>query len=110
MAIQILSYEFLGPIKLSEWGPPMDEVLYLMMMKTKETFQILFAGESDKTSDIAFFTSNPKFQCWLANAGFEGNLYLCIYPMWDSTPEQRQRILNKIIAKYNPVCNGDKTT
>jgi len=106
VAIQVLSYEFLGPIKLSEWGPPMDEVLYLIMAKTKETFQIIFAGESGKTTEPAFFTANPKFQCWTANAGFENNLYLCIYPMWDSAVEQRQRILRKIIEKYNPVCNA----
>jgi len=29
MSIQILLYEFLGPIKLSEWGPPMEEVAYI---------------------------------------------------------------------------------
>lgn len=109
MTIQVLSYEFLGPVRLSEWGPPMDEVLYLLLVKSKETFQIIFAGESDKTSDAAFFTKNDKFQCWLANARTENNLYLCIYPMWDSTPEQRQRVLRKIIEKYNPVCNTGTT-
>ena len=39
MTIQILHYEFLGPIKISEWGPPMDEVVYLMFEKLQEGFK-----------------------------------------------------------------------
>lgn len=105
MSIQVLSYEFLGPIKLSEWGPPMDPVLYLILSKNKETFQIIYAGESDHTDDSGFFTKNENFKCWVSNAGSENNLHLCIYPMWDSTPEQRQRIIHKIVSKYLPTCN-----
>lgn len=109
MTIQILSYEFLGPIMLSEWGPPMEEVLYLILSKNKETFQIIYAGESAKTDDVGFFTKNAKFKCWISEAGIEQNLHLCIYPMWGSTPEQRSRILHKIIQKYAPTCNADNT-
>lgn len=108
MTIQILNYEFLGPIKLSEWGPPMDRVLYLLLRKSKETYQIIYAGESEKTEDTAFFTKNDKFKCWLQNAGNEDNLYLSIYPMWDSTPQERQRLLKKIISAFNPPCNESK--
>jgi hypothetical protein len=105
MPLQILHYEFLGPVRLSEWGPPMDEVLYLLLRRTKETFEIIYAGESEKTQDLDFFTKNPKFQCWLQNAGSEQNLYLSIYPMWDSKPEDRKRLLAKIIERYKPSCN-----
>lgn len=105
MAIQILQYEFLGPIKLSEWGPPMAEVIYLILRRTKETFEIIYAGESEKTEEADFFTKNDKFKCWIQNAGYEENLYLSIYPMWDSTQEDRKRILDKIIQKYQPRCN-----
>jgi hypothetical protein len=105
MTIQILSYEFLGPIKLSEWGPPMEQVLYLLLRRSKETFQIIYAGDSEKTDDVAFFTKNDKFKCWLQNAGTEDNLYLSIYPMWGSTPQERQRLLQKIISTFKPACN-----
>lgn len=108
MTIQILSYEFLGPIRLSEWGPPMEEVLYLILAKSKETFQIIHVGESGKTDDAGFFTKNERFQCWLEHST-EQNLYLCIYPMWGSVPEERQRIVHKIISKYNPPCSSDDT-
>ena len=105
MTLQILHYEFLGPIGLSEWGPPMDKVLYLLLRRTKDTYEIIYAGESERTESADFFTKNDKFKCWLQNAGSEKNLYLSIYPMWDSSTEERQRLLSKIIAKYNPVCN-----
>ena len=36
LTIQILQYEFLGPIKLSEWGPPMDRVAYIIFSKNKD--------------------------------------------------------------------------
>lgn len=105
VAIQILQYEFLGPIKLSEWGPPMAEVIYLVLRRTKEIFEILYAAESEKTEEADFFTKNDKFKCWIQNAGYEENLYLSIYPMWGSSQEDRKRILDKIIQRYQPRCN-----
>ncbi|MEM3006477.1 MAG: hypothetical protein QXW37_01485 [Candidatus Nitrosotenuis sp.] len=109
MAIQILQYEFLGPIRLSEWGPPMAKVVYLVLRKTKDTFEIIYAGESEKTEENDFFTKNDKFKCWIQNAGSEENLYLSIYPMWDSSQEDRKRILGKIIQMYRPHCNDEAT-
>jgi hypothetical protein len=105
MTLQILSYEFLGPIRLSEWGPPMDQVVYLLLRRTGENYQIVYAGESEKTEDPGFFTKNDKFKCWLQNAGTEDSLYLSIYPMWGSAPQERQRLLRKIIERFQPPCN-----
>jgi hypothetical protein len=105
VTLQILSYEFLGPIRLSEWGPPMEQVLYLLLKRTKDTFQIIYAGQSEKTEESDFFTKNEKFRCWIQNAGAEGSLYLSIYPMWGSAEKERQKILAKIIEKYQPPCN-----
>lgn len=105
MTLQILNYEFLGPIKLSEWGPPMEEVVFLMMRRTKDTFEVIYAGESSKTDATDFFTRNEHFKCWMQSAGSEFNLYLSIYPMWGSSPDERKRVVDKIVVKYNPVCN-----
>lgn len=107
VAIQILQYEFLGPIRLSEWGPPMAEVVYLVLRRAKETFEIIYVGESEKTEESDFFTKNDKFKCWIQNAGSEENLYLSIYPMWNSTQEDRKRIRDKIIQRYRPRCNDE---
>ncbi|MEM3143936.1 MAG: hypothetical protein QXW91_04855, partial [Candidatus Nitrosotenuis sp.] len=63
MTLQILNYEFLGPIRLSEWGPPMDEVLFLMLKRTKDTFEIIYAGELS-TREKAFSPSSPLRFTW----------------------------------------------
>ena len=105
MTIQILHYEFLGPIKLSEWGPPMEAVVYIIFSKNKDVFNMLHVAETGKTESQDFFTKNDQFKCWLSHAGNEENLYLSIYPMWESSKSQRKQLENKIISKYRPVCN-----
>jgi len=105
MAIQILQYEFLGPIKISEWGPPMEAVVYIIFSKSKDAFNMLYVGETEKTDAEDFFTKNDQFKCWLSNAINEDSIYLSIYPMWESNESQRKQLKNKIISKYNPICN-----
>jgi len=105
MTIQILYYEFLGPVKLSEWGPPMDEVVYTIMARHKDTFKIIYVDQSEKTKELDYFTKNDKFKCWLDNAGSENNLYLSIYLMTDSEEIERKKIVDKAIEKYKPICN-----
>ncbi|MGI0073417.1 MAG: hypothetical protein ACREA3_06370 [Nitrosotalea sp.] len=105
MTIQIFHYEFLGPIKLSEWGPPMEEVLYLLLSYNSKTYNFLYAGETGKTDDKDFFIKNEKFKCWISYAGSQENLYLSIFPMWGSQPEERIKIVNRIVARYKPACN-----
>ena len=105
MPIQILQYEFLGPIRLSEWGPPMEEVAYILFAKNKDVFNIIYVGESGKTEASDFFTKNERFKCWLSNAGGENNLYLSIYPMWGSSQSARNQLVRKIVYKHKPVCN-----
>ena len=105
MPIQILQYEFLGPIGLSEWGPPMEEVVYILFAKNKDVFNIIYVGESGKTESSDFFTKNEQFKCWLSNAGGENNLYLSIYPMWESNQSAQKQLVRKIVDRYKPVCN-----
>ena len=103
MAIQILQYEFLGPIKISEWGPPMEAVVYIIFSKSKDAFNMLYVGETEKTDAEDFFTKNDQFKCWLSNTVNEDSIYLSIYPMWESNESQRKQLKNKIISKYNPI-------
>jgi len=105
LTLQILSYEFLGPIRLSEWGPPMEQVVYILLTHSKGTFHVIYVGESEKSQDVDFFKSHEKSKCWADAAGYEANLYLSIYPMWKSTQDERKRLANKIINKYRPSCN-----
>ncbi len=105
MSIQILQYEFLGPIPLEEWGPPMEKVVYLIMSRDKDKFDIVYVGDCEKTDDLAFFTGNPSFKCWLQKSVSEKSLYLAILPMFEASAESRQSVLNKIKTRYNPPCN-----
>ena len=109
LSIQILQYEFLGPIRLSEWGPPMDKVAYIIFSKNKDVFNMIYVGESDKTESRDFFINNERFKCWISYAGKEENLYLSIYPMWESNVSQRRQLIRKVISKYKPVCNEDNS-
>ena len=107
MTIQILHYEFLGPIKISEWGPPMDKVIYIIFNQNKSGFIPLHVSESDKTDENDFFRKNNNFKCWIQHAGSEDNLHLSILPLWESEELERKRIVAKIISKYRPLCQTE---
>ena len=107
LSIQILHYEFLGPIPLSDWGPPMEKIIYILFAKVKNGFNPIYVDQIEKTDQSDFFIKNEKFKCWLQHAGSENQLYLSIYPMWDSEKGDRERIVQKIISKYKPVCNTE---
>ncbi len=83
----------------------MDEVVYVLFGKIKEGFNMIYASQSEKVTEKNFFINNDKFKCWNQHAGSEDNLYLSIFPMWDSEKDDRERIVQKIISKYKPVCN-----
>lgn len=107
LSIQILQYEFLGPIKLQEWGPPMEKVVYLIMTREKDSFNIIYAGECEKTTENNFFTNNPSFKCWIESHS-NASLYLAILPMFESENYARNKVLNQVIARYHPKCNERK--
>jgi hypothetical protein len=69
---------------------------------------MLYVDQSEKTKETDFFTKNDKFKCWITHAGSENNLYLSIYPMPDSDKISRQKIVDKTIGKYNPICNASE--
>ena len=83
----------------------MDRVVYIIFSKNKDVFNIIYVGESEKTESKDFFTKNDQFKCWLSYTGKEENLYLSIYPMWESSQSQRSQLVKKILVRYKPVCN-----
>ena len=107
MSIQILQYEFLGPIPISEWGPPMEKLVYLILSRNKDKFDIIYVGDCQKTDDKSFFTSNKQFECWLKQSGSKQSLYLAILPMFESGDEKRNNVIQKIMSQYKPHCNSD---
>ena len=110
MSIQILQYEFLGPIPLDEWGPPMEKLVYLILSKDQDKFNILYIGDCEKTEEPSFFTQHQDFKCWVQQSGSEKSLYLAILPMFESSKDQRQIVFNKILFRYKPPCNLENTS
>jgi len=108
LSIQILQYEFLGPISLDEWGPPMEKLVYLILSRDKDRFNILYVGDCDKTDDKSFFVQHPNFSCWVKHAGSEKSLFLAILPLFDSSDIHRKNVLQKIMIHYKPLCNTDE--
>lgn len=106
MSIQILQHEFLGPVRLSEWGPPMEKVVYVVLARDKDRFHLVYADVCERTDDRSFFVSNDSFKCWMERAGSEDNLYLAILPMFASDPPGRRFVLDRIVNSTKPPCNG----
>lgn len=83
----------------------MEQVVYILLRRTKDTFELVYVGECEKSQDEDFFQKHEKSECWTKSAGHERDLYVSVYPMWGSTSDERKRLANKIIAKYKPSCN-----
>jgi hypothetical protein len=107
LSIQILQYEFLGPVALEEWGPPMEKLVYLILSRDKDKFNIIYVDDCEKTGDESFFVQHTQFKCWVEKSGSEKSLYLAILPMFEKSNDQRQNVLNKIKTRYNPPCNSE---
>ena len=106
LSIQILQYEFLGPIPLDEWGPPMEKLVFLILSKAKDKFNLVYVGDCKKTEDKSFFVQHSHFKCWVQQSGSEKSLHLAILPLFDATDEHRKFIAKKIITQYKPPCNS----
>jgi len=106
LSIQILQYEFLGPIPLDEWGPPMEKLVFLILSRDKDNFKIVYVGDCEKTDEKSFFVQHSEFKCWIKQSGSEKSLYLAILPMFESNSDYRQNVLNKIMTHYKPPCNS----
>ncbi|MYJ27515.1 MAG: hypothetical protein F4097_01900 [Cenarchaeum sp. SB0672_bin_9] len=104
-SIQILHYEFLGPIPLREWGPPMEKVVYVKLSRKKDQFHIVYADTCESTMDVSFFVDNDLFSCWMRQSGSENDTYLAILPMFDVSADERRYVLDKILRSTKPPCN-----
>lgn len=85
----------------------MEKVVYLIMSREKDSFNIIYAGNCEKTTDADFFTKNSSFPCWTESHS-DTSLYLAILPMFESGNDARNKVLNQILARYHPKCNEIK--
>jgi len=88
----------------------MEKLVYLILSRNKDKFDIVYVGDCQKTDEKSFFTSHEKFKCWLQKSGSEQSLHLAIFPMFESSDAKRHNVIQKIIAQYKPPCNADETS
>ncbi|CAI9831164.1 MAG: hypothetical protein MPI95_05315 [Nitrosopumilus sp.] len=103
MAFQILQYEFLGPVPFSEWGPPMADIVYLVLSRRDDRFDVIYAGECGHTDDRAYLVQHPEFACW-SRHGAESSLYLAVLPVTGGAPA-RARVVDRLVSHCRPPCN-----
>ena len=108
MTIQVLHYEFMGPIRLAEWGPPMEEVVYVLLARDGDKFSLIYADQCSRSDDAGFFTKSPRFKCWISHAGTEDRLYVAVHPMFGSPEPARKSVVRRIVSKYSPPCNAEQ--
>ena len=105
MSIQVLHYEFLGPVAISEWEPPMEKVVYVVLARERDQFNLAYVDVCESTDSRSFFVSNASFKCWLEMAGSEQYLYVAILPMFESSPTERRLVMDRIVSLTKPPCN-----
>lgn len=101
---------FDGPYPITKWDPPFRAAIYAIMIKPEPTskpttYRIIYFGESGNLSERGFYKSHHAYSCWIKQAGSESNLFIGVHQMPNSTQEVREKVEQKLISDYNPVCN-----
>jgi hypothetical protein len=109
MIIKWGEVEFEGPYPITDWEPPNQAAVYAIMMKPypqMKVYKFVYFGESGNLSERGFYRAHHKYDCWIREAGSEGNLYIGIHRMPDSTDEQRRKLESVLmLGPYKPACN-----
>lgn len=110
MAIKWLGRVFEGPFPIKYWEPYKHPVVFAVMVKPNPktapvSFRILFFGHTARVADSGYFMRHRKVKCWINLSGaFEG-LHIGFHVMPDSSPEERDQIVDELIRRYKPICN-----
>ncbi len=109
MTIQYGNYVFSEPVQIDNWTPTYRAGIYAILKPGRSVspkpFAVLYFGESGNLFDRGFFRAHHRYLCWLREAGLERNLYIAVYLMPDSTPDQRRAVESALISQYGPICN-----
>jgi hypothetical protein len=109
MGIYFGNYKFSDPIPVLTWPAPYRAGVYGILASdlqaSSQQFRVIYFGESGNMSERGFLRSHQKHNCWIKEAGSPNNLYICVFPMPNSTHKQRQIVESTLISLYNPICN-----
>ncbi|MBI5679979.1 MAG: hypothetical protein HZC47_03670 [Methanobacterium sp.] len=110
MSIELGSKIFDGPHLLKEWNPLTFPAIYAVLMRPEpkdkpDEYFILYLCMSEEFSKLESCLDHPKYKCWFKEAGFRSNIYISAHLMPNSTPDEREKLINAFIKIYKPVCN-----
>src|SRR5260370_5354286 len=108
MGIKYSSYLFSEPQLLTTWCPPPWAAIYAILVPCVDwrprPFRVLYFGQTTDLSE-RFRWSHHAYWSWVCEAGPWAGLYVAVYPMFDSSEEQRRLIEGLLIDWYRPTCN-----
>jgi hypothetical protein len=109
MTIRYGGYVFDAPAPVARWSAPHRAGVYAILVADQRCqpmpFRVIYFGESGNMSERGFLKGHPKYSCCVREAGSEQSLYIAVYPMPESTPEQRRAVADVLISEIGPVCN-----
>lgn len=108
MAIEWSGVEFSGPVQIADWEPPQGAGVYVIMMPGSQEgyYKLIYVGESENLADRGFYRSHHNFRCWMDQAGSLDRIFIGLYLMPNSTPEQRREIESRVIGTSQLPCQG----
>ena len=110
MSIKWGEVDFDGPYAITKWDPPYRAGVYAIMIQQDpknepNTYTIIYFGVSGNMNERGFYKAHHKYDCWSKKAGSDDNIFIGVYLMSNSTPEQRKDVESKLISQYKPSCN-----
>lgn len=108
MSIVYSNYTFSEPVFLSNWNPPYEAGIYVILKYDSsfkpKPYKALYFGQSSNMSERGFSSHHAR-SCWIRNAGSEDKLYIATYLIPNSKEPERLKVESKLIADYQPLCN-----
>jgi hypothetical protein len=109
MAIRYGGYVFDAPAPVAQWSAPHRAGVYAILVADQTyhpmPFKVIYFGEAADLSERGFLKGHPKYSRWIREAGSEQSLYIAVYPMSESTAEQRRAVTGRLISEIEPICN-----
>jgi len=110
MTMTFDKYEFSKPVKITKWEPPESRGLYVILKPDLSSspplpLKPIYFGQTGNFAERGFIKSHKKYKDWIREVVEEEQILIAIYPMPDSTEEERKAIESKLINQYQPVCN-----
>ncbi|MBV6491439.1 MAG: hypothetical protein CNCCGFBP_02037 [Fimbriimonadaceae bacterium] len=110
MTVQLGDLDFSGVAPIEEWAAPGGECLFAAMVrpdpeKRPADFKVVYFGESANLSSTDQLRENPKFRCWVSEAGSLSNLFIGTIAVPGVDEDTRKRWVRGLCDQYHPICN-----